>query len=285
MAENRFPFPSNAGARETVCIETNRVMDSCRDRDCFENVRVYLPDFGTEFSERMGAIRAKSAEILWTRIGIDPIAFNRGFYTITVRFFIKVVCEVCGGPSPRGQEIEGISVLEKRVVLFGGDNGTSIFRSSADEDGGFCGGRPTFGEKNLPTAVVEVADPVLLGSRIVERPPVCCCGPRESDLPEAVLASLGAMPVFDDDERRPDGQPRRFLAVSIGLFSVTRIVRPGQYLVSATEYSIPEKECRPNDEENPCSVFRNMPFPIGEFGAQGTVPPPERGNRCGCGGS
>ena len=49
MAENRFPCPtSGAPTRESVCIDTNRVLDSCRDRDCFENVRVYLSSFGNE---------------------------------------------------------------------------------------------------------------------------------------------------------------------------------------------------------------------------------------------
>jgi hypothetical protein len=48
MAENRFPCTTAGAPRETVCIETDRVMDSCRDRDCFENVRVYLSCFGNE---------------------------------------------------------------------------------------------------------------------------------------------------------------------------------------------------------------------------------------------
>ena len=51
MAENRFPCGGGT-SRETVCIETNRVLDSCRDRDCYENVRVYLSDFGNEILER-----------------------------------------------------------------------------------------------------------------------------------------------------------------------------------------------------------------------------------------
>ena len=48
MSENRFPCgaaPSangcgREGPRETACIETNLILDSCRDRDCYENARV-----------------------------------------------------------------------------------------------------------------------------------------------------------------------------------------------------------------------------------------------------
>ena len=121
MSENRFPCgaaPSangcgREGPRETACIETNRILDSCRDRDCYENARVYLTDMGQELIENTGQVRVKECCIAWTYIGIDPVQFNRGFYAITIRFFVKLICEACvrGG---RGQEFDGIAVLEKR---------------------------------------------------------------------------------------------------------------------------------------------------------------------------
>ena len=37
---------SGTHPKESVCIDTYRVIDSCRDKDCFENVKVYLTDFG-----------------------------------------------------------------------------------------------------------------------------------------------------------------------------------------------------------------------------------------------
>ncbi|MBR3964863.1 MAG: hypothetical protein IKJ80_05605, partial [Clostridia bacterium] len=84
MAENRFgcgctPPPT---ARDTCCIDTGRIYDSCRDRDCYENVRVTLTDCGNEIISRTGNIRAKDAYIAWTYIGVDPVRFNRGFYTV-----------------------------------------------------------------------------------------------------------------------------------------------------------------------------------------------------------
>ncbi len=282
MGENRFPnLP-----RETVCIETNRVLDSCRDRDCFENVRVYLSDFGNEILEHAGAVRAKNAEILWTNLTIDPIAFNRGFYSVNIRFYIRVDCEACiGGRGPghsgvQPQEFEGLAVLEKRVILYGGENGTMTFRSSRNDS--FCSiGEPGEGSRNLPTAVVEVVDPVLLGSRVMEKPerPCCpCC--RDGEIPDHLLAELQAPVIFDDDNGRD-----RFLTVTLGIFSVVRIVRPAQYLVQAAEYAIPEKECVSAEEDNPCQIFQSMPFPMGEFSSQGFQPEPPRPDRhCGCGG-
>ncbi|MBQ9132611.1 MAG: hypothetical protein IJX62_09115 [Clostridia bacterium] len=285
MAENRFSYAptGNGNCRDTVCIETNRVLDSCRDRDCFEDVRVYLSDFGNEILERTGAIRAKCAKIVWSCIGIDPIQFNRGFYAVTIRFYVKITFEVCVGGG-HSQEIEGIAVLEKRVILYGGESNVNIFKSNGLSGGFCCHPEPVSGERNVPTAIVEVVDPVVLGTKILEKATECncCCCCCENDLPETVLSSLEAPLVFDDDDRGN----RRILTVSLGIFSVVRIVRPAQYLIQATEYCIPEKECHPVEEDDPCKVFRCMPFPVGEFCGSNTAPPlPEKGGsgRCGCG--
>ena len=285
MAENRFSCvpPGGNVCRDTVCIETNRVLDSCRDRDCYENVRVYLSDFGNEILERTGAIRAKCAQIVWSCIGIDPIQFNRGFYAVTIRFYVKITFEACIGGG-HSQEVEGIAVLEKRVILYGGECNVSIFKSNGISGGFCCHPEPVSGEKNVPTAIVEVVDPIVLGSRILEKASdcCCCCCCCEQDLPDTVLSCMDMPPVFDDGEHGN----HRYLAVSLGIFSVVRIVRPAQYLIQATEYCIPEKECHQVEEDDPCKVFRSMPFPVGEFCGCGPIPAlndKNGGSRCGCG--
>lgn len=285
MAENKFScVPGNTPTRETVCIDTNRVLDSCRDRDCFENARVYLSDFGNEVLEHTGSIRAKCAKIVWTCINIDPIRFNRGFYSVNIRFYVKVVFEACVSAG-RSQEIEGITVLEKRVILYGGESNVSVFKSHGVAGDSFCGCTPSESdEENEPTAIVEVVSPVLLGTRIVERVSECscCCCCCESDLPKPVLSCLEAPLCFGNGGG--DNRGERYLTVSLGIFSVIRIVRSAQYLIQATEYCIPEKECVPVEEDDPCRVFRNMPFPTGEFCAQNMPLPPvsDRHGKCGC---
>ena len=283
MAENRFPCASSTPSRETVCIDTNRVLDSCRDRDCFENVRVYLSCYGNEILEHSGAIRAKCAKIVWTFIGIDPIQFNHGFFAVTIRFYVKVILEACVGGG-RAQELDGIAVLEKRVILYGGESNVNVFKSNACENDFCAPPTPVCCEHNAPTAVVEVVDPVLLGTKIMEKASdcnCCCCCCQENDLPQAVLSSFDAPLSFDDDDHG-----KRYLTVSLGIFSVVRIIRPAQFLVQATEYCIPEKECCPVEEDDPCHVFRCMPFPTSEFCTQTlntSTQQPERHTRCGCG--
>ena len=155
MGENRFPCgPSNqSNCKDVIAIEANRILDSCRDRDCYEDVKVILTDFGNEIIQRTTSVRAKDACIAWTNIIIEPVRFNRGFYSVTIRFYIKMTFEACVGPG-RSQEFCGIAVVEKKVILYGGESNVSIFRSSACDN--FCGvPEVCCGTKNVPEAVVD----------------------------------------------------------------------------------------------------------------------------------
>lgn len=156
MSENRLNGSlSPCGGRDTVCIETNRVLDSCRDRDCYEMARVYLSDYGNELLEHTSAIRVRSASIVKACIGMDPIQFNHGFYAVNIRFFIKVTFEACVGGG-RSQELVGLVVPEKRVILYGGESNVNVFKSNGDEST-FCScPNPHSCEKKNPTAVVDV---------------------------------------------------------------------------------------------------------------------------------
>ncbi|MCQ2429705.1 MAG: hypothetical protein MJ192_05190 [Clostridia bacterium] len=301
MPENRFPCgPDRAGngggkegPRETVCIETNRILDSCRDRDCYENVRVFLTDAGQELIDNGGLcssqVRVKDAGIAWTYIGIDPVQFNRGFYAITIRYYVKLIMEACtaGG---RSQEFDGIALLEKQAVLFGGESSVSVFRSSG-ECGGFCGGpEPCFKERSVPTAVVEVVEPIVLGSKIADVRAECPggCHVRACDIPESICGCLsGPLAPEPAEETGCCCACRRVLTVSLGIFSMVRVVRPAQYLVTASEFIIPDKECVSGTPSDPCALFRSMAFPVGEFSPTGfpcgTVLQPEKPSHCGCG--
>jgi hypothetical protein len=277
MPDNRFLCSGSGVSRDTFCIEANRVLDSCRDRDCFENVQVFLTNYGNEIIERTGNIRVKHSCIAWTNITVDPIAFNKGFYSVNIRLYIKIVFEACLSPG-RVQEFDGVAVLDKNVVLFGGESNLNVFKSNGTK--GFCEA-PTelcCSEGNVPTAVVEVVDPIILSARIIEKHHnhhcTCCC--TCGDVPEYVTRTVNGQ-LCDDGNR--------YLVVSIGIFSVVRIVRPGQYLIQATEYTVPDKECMSRSEENPCEIFKCMEFPIDQFSfGNGPVLKPisHSDKSCGC---
>ncbi len=276
MQDNRFSCGPGIG-KETVCIETNRILDSCRDRDCYENVKVFLTECGKEIIEHTSAVRVKHACIKQANISLDPVQFNRGFYAVNIRFFIKITFEACVG-NGRSQEFDGVAVTEKKVILYGGECNANVFRSNGDFSD-FCAyPEPCKKEVNVPTAVVETVEPIILGVNVLEDKRDCCCCCCSCDIPETVVSSLnGNLPYEDDDERR-------YLAVSIGIFSIIRIVRPGQYIISASEYVIPDKECVSPSNDDPCSVFKSMAFPASEFGCTGGHIHHEKGNgKCGCG--
>ncbi|MBQ3063903.1 MAG: hypothetical protein IJC99_03770 [Clostridia bacterium] len=274
MGENKFSCLGGGGAaRESFGIEATRILDACRDRDCFEDVRVFLTCGGDEMVARSRNLRVKSAEIVASNITVDPVQFNCGFYTVLARFYVLCKIEVCAHAG-QSQEIEGIAVLEKRVVLFGGESNVSVFRSRACN--GFCTlPEPVSCAENTPEAVIEVVPPVVLGAKIVEEKkyccPCCCC-----DIPDAVAERLSGA-LQDDDNGR-------YLVVSLGLFSVIRLVRDGQLLVAASEFCIPDKECCSPTTEEPCQTFRQMPFPTAAFCPNNVAPASgsdSRGRCCG----
>lgn len=281
MGENKFSCGSIAqsGCKETVCIETNRILDSCRDRDCFEDAKVILTDFGKDIIQRTTNVRVKDACIAWTYIGIDPVKFNRGFYSVTIKFYVKLCFEacICAGKS---QEFEGLVILEKKVILYGSESNVNVFKSSPDASDYCAVPELSCSGKNVPIAIVEVVDPIVLNTKVREADDCCdccnccccCCG----DVPESIASRLSGT-LCEDDEGR-------YLTVSLGIFSVVRIVRPAQYLINATEYCVPDKECIAAEEDDPCAVFRHMAFPTAEFCPPGFTHSREErpSGKCGC---
>ena len=45
-------YPCDTNFREAVCVHTDKIYDSCRDKDCLENVRVYLTSCGQDIVDR-----------------------------------------------------------------------------------------------------------------------------------------------------------------------------------------------------------------------------------------
>ena len=82
MGETRNSSPAirgdgfGCGHSDAVYIDTNRILDSCRDKDCFENVRVYLSDIGQEIGDRASSIRAKCSEVVDTCISVAPASMR-----------------------------------------------------------------------------------------------------------------------------------------------------------------------------------------------------------------
>lgn len=242
----------NLGA---VCIDTKRVLDACRDRDCYENVRVYLTAEGEDVLDAATNIRARSANIICAYVGVDDVPFNCGFFRISIRYYVLLDFEACLGLG-RSQTFAGVVVLEKEVILYGGEGSVNTFSSSPDR--GFCSAceAGSIGT-TAPVAIVEAVEPIVLGTRVVDCGCPCSAG-EYIEIPENVSESVGGTLRISTDGPR--------LYISLGTFSVIRLVRSAQLIVQATDYSVPDKECTSADnDDSPCSIFNNISFPEKRF--------------------
>ena len=160
------------GFKEAVCIHTDKVYDSCRDKDCLENLRVYVTSANQEIIDNAINIKCTKAEIIWVFSDIEPVPFNRGYYSIDLRYFFKITLAVFTGVG-RPVMIEGLSTFDKKVILFGSEGNAKVFASKYKED---AFDAQTWKKTNMPHAVVEVVDPIVLGSKLIdvhEKPCMC----------------------------------------------------------------------------------------------------------------
>lgn len=234
--------------RQALSIHTRKITDSCRDKDCIEDLRVYLTQSSQNTLENATGAKVRCADLLCAHIEVEPVAFDRNHYCVDVTFFYRILADatVLGG---RPVTLQGIAMFSKRAVLCGEDSKAHIFTSDTG-----CIGR-----ENNPTAVVEVLDPMVLSSKVLE---VCECKCKENavvNIPESIADMLDEPLVLTGENRR--------LYVTLGQFSIIRLERDAQLVVPVLDYSIPTKECcdTPGCSEDPCEMFSRIPFPRDQF--------------------
>ena len=268
MAEKVVPGPVSGagGIREAVCIHTRKIYDSCRDKDCIEDLRFYPKMQYVDVIHRALNIKGGSAKLLHVYVDVEPVSFNRGFYTVDMRFFYAVTLQAYLS-SPVPVSVEGLCVFDKRVILFGSEGNAKIFSSQ------LTAGEPDLQmlrRANAPVAVVEAVDPIVLDARIVDACGKCSCDCDLCEVPSFVNNCFDGELSTGDDSRR--------IYVTLGQFSIVRLERDSQLLIPVYDYCMPEKECSCgiSGGEDPCCVFRNIAFPVGEFFPPNTVGMPDQ---------
>ncbi len=244
------------------CIDTYRIYDSCRNQECLEDMTVMVTDEGQKILDVASAIRVKSANILWTKIDTEEMPFHKGYFQINTRYYFHTVLDCCTGLGT-GQDVAGLCVFDKSVLLYGGEGNVSVFKSDIQPDS-FCPAvfSPIHQSTNLPRAVVEVAEPVAL------RLNVLCCEPGQNfgnkicsvnQIPESVSQN------FAGSFREPCAG-NKVCYLSLGMFSLVRIERPAQLVIPACDTCVPagNGECD-LPHTDPCALFRSMEFPVEDF--------------------
>jgi hypothetical protein len=257
------PVQENACIREAVCVHTRKVYDSCKDKDCIEDLRLCPTRESQCYIDNAVSVRAKSAKLLYVKIDVEEITFNRGYYTVDLRYFYKIKGEAFSLVS-RPSEISGLAVFDKRVILFGSEGSAKVFTSKTTSHGHDT---PTVEGTNLPIGVVEAVDPIVLGMKLVD-----VCDHHKSDpgifeIPGFVAESFGSELMFDHTARR--------VLVTLGQFSIIKLERDTQLLIPSYDYCMPDKECIGSNEEDPCTLFARIHFPVDEFFPPDTLECPE----------
>ena len=246
IPEQSGVMPAQQGA---MCIHTNRITDVCLDKDCIEDLRVYLTEDAQALLDQSAGARARSVELLTASIVVEELGFQRGYDSVDLTFYYRVRGDVSSG-GVRVGELDGVAVFSKRVVLFGGESGTKIYSSR----------RPALSEpytQQLPEAIVEVIDPMVLSSRVLEANPD---QPREVvEIPEQIQALFPQPLLLEGDGRR--------MYLTIGQFSTVRLEREAQLTLSGGRYCMPQKSCCADSgcQEDPCDVFSRIEFPYQTF--------------------
>ncbi len=264
-----------AGIREAVCIHTRKIFDSCKDKDCVEDLRLYPTASSQAVIDRAISLKAGQAELLYAYIDVEPVGFNRGYYTVDVRYFYRVTADAFVGAA-RPVSICGLAVFDKRAILFGSEGSAKVFSSS-----GAAGelDRQDLSSTNLPIAVVNSVDPIILSMRLsdpCDAPPSCGCGDN-AEVPAGIAACFPGELNMGSEGRR--------VYVTLGQFSIIRLERDSQLLIPAYDYCVPSKECTGGGEEDPCSIFKQVQFPTEEFFPPNTIAQPEgyQETKCCCG--
>ena len=239
--------------RQAMSIHTQKITDACRDKDCIEDLRVYLTTGSQTILDSAANTRVRCAELITTYIDVSPVAFNRSHYCIDLTFYYRILADAMLGTN-RPTMLYGLAVFTKRTVLCGEDSRAHIYRST------FPAAPTALLQANRPAAVVEVLDPMVLSSKVREIDPCGCEAPVSVQIPDAIRE------LFDEPLVVSGGQ--RQLFVTLGQFSIVRLEREAQLIVPVLDYAIPCKECCEEgccNAEDPCEMFSRIPFPAEEF--------------------
>lgn len=252
--DNKSFGSCDRGIKEAVCIDTNRVYDSCADKDCLSDLRLMFTDRAQCVIDEATSIRVRGAEVINTTISVDPVQFNRGCYSVDITYFFRVYIDVCVANGLPAQTVSGLTTFSKKCILYGSEGNVKVFTS--DKSGEKCGHLLGY-NSTAPRAKVQVVDPITLDARLVKE---CdchafCCVP-ECGIPECICG------IFEGDFSHDRG--KNAVVVTLGLFSIVQLERDVQMLIPAYDFCVPTKECCV-DSPDPCDTFKRISFPVEEF--------------------
>ncbi len=264
MSENKNCNNMPSKIKEAVCIDTNRVYDSCADKDCLEDLRVHFTCNAQRIIDKATNVRCRGSEILNAFIEVERVPFNRGFYSVDITYFFKVFLDVFCGTATPPVTVEGLATFSKKCILYGSEGSVKVFSSEFSSDE--IDTQLDVVNTN-PKAKVQTVDPICLSAKLCR--PCDCCDPCGSECCAHIPHGISRR--FDGEFSGYDSEPQKAVAVTLGIFTIVQLERDVQMLIPAYDFCMPSKECS-CETDNPCDAFRRVQFPVDEFF------PPKEGN-------
>ena len=271
-----------ANFKEAVCIDTNRVYDSVSDKNCLEDLQVTFPDEAQSIVNNCCSLKLKEVEVENVYMDVEPIPFNKGFYTVDITFFFQATFEA-QMPGMSCTTLTGVTTFTRKMILYGSEGNVKVFCSDhngANQNGG------------MPKVCLQVSAPVALGCRIVDCSTSCntgcgCCNPCNPCNPCGCNPSSCGPCDCQTDCAPSCGcsstpcSPQRQVLITIGIFIIVQMERRVQMLMPAYDFCIPTKEPETPTTGDPCELFKKIKFPTDSF-----FPPNAseigKENPCGC---
>ena len=276
MTENFIGLPgvssdlNHNNFKEAVCIDAYRVYDSCADKDCLEDLRVYFTEAGQQVIDKACNVRLRNVNVITVYLDLETVPFQKGFYSVDMTFFFEVSLDVFMAPAAMPVTVCGLCIFNKKVVLYGSEGNVKIYSSDFAMNDADSQNAPV---KNLPKASVQVADPIGLSAKLGEVKDCCCCETSTYRIPDSISRRYGGEFVRNANSK--------YVAVTIGLFTIVQIERNVQMLIPAYDFCIPEKECVASSDD-PCELFSRIEFPTDEFFPPRATDIVDTDNGCGC---
>lgn len=224
------------------------------DRDCLEDLRCFfLPEDQALLCNAI-SVRLRSAEVLNVFIDVEPVNFNKGYFSCDLTFFFLLSFDIYTAPHSCPQCIKGISSFSKKAILYGSDGNVKIFTSQTTAEECGCDSL-TRRTSNMPKCVVQAVDPVPLSARLGE---IHDCYENVRCIPKSVCDCIGGNVVTN----LHNGDPTVY--VTLGLFTIVQLIRNVQMLIPVYDFCIPEKQCDCSTDQ-PCEAFRKIKFPTDDF--------------------
>lgn len=254
MADN---FSADFGGlfKEAVCIDTGRVYDSCSDKDCISDLRVLFPEaIQRSVVDVATSAKVKSVKVIDVSVDVEPVPFNKGFYSVNMTYYFEVTAEVSTAQSP-SNTVVGVATSEKKAILFGSEGNVRTFTSR--------GSGEILENSDMPLAKVQVVDPICLKSELVS----CAEVTSAVKIPDCIAkyfktSCFGRCTDYTIDS----SEPRRDLFVTLGLFSIIQLERQVQMLIPCYDFCIPDKDCSVREgQDSPCDIFSQISFPTEQF--------------------